>query len=103
MSILSSDRNEEYLEENKEINNYKMRETKNNKISKYFRGIWIYFKDYVLFLKGSTIKLCKIVNYATYHWGFQMILLIGMTQSFAAVNFMAEQLSPHLVNEGEIE
>ena len=44
-----------------------------------------------------------MMNYATYHWGFQMILLIGMTQSFAAVNFMAEQLSPHLVNEGEIE
>ena len=103
MSILSSDRNEEYLEENKEINNYKMRETKNNKISKYFRGIWIYFKDYVLFLKGSTIKLCKIVNYATYHWGFQMIMVLGMIQSYGVVNIMAGQFVPHLVKEGEIE
>ena len=103
MSILSSDRNEEYLEENKEINIYKMRETKNNKISKYFRGIWIYFKDYVLFLKGSTIKLCKIVNYATYHWGFQMIMVLGMIQSYGVVNIMAGQFAPHLVKEGEIE
>ena len=103
MSILSSDRNEEYLEDNKEINNYKMRETKNNKISKYFRGIWIYFKDYVLFLKGSTIKLCKIVNYATYHWGFQMIMVLGMIQSYGVVNIMAGQFAPHLVKEGEIE
>ena len=103
MSILSSDRNEEYLEENKEINNYKMRETKNNKISKYFRGIWIYFKDYVLFLKGSTIKLCKIVNYATYHWGFQMIMVLGMIQSYGVVNIMAGQFAPHLVKEEEIE
>ena len=103
MSILSSDRNEEYLEDNKEINSYKMRETKNNKISKYFRGIWIYFKDYVLFLKGSTIKLCKIVNYATYHWGFQMIMVLGMIQSYGVVNIMAGQFAPHLVKEGEIE
>ena len=103
MSFLSSDRNEEYLEDNREINNYKMRETKNNKISKYFRGIWIYFKDYVLFLKGSTIKLCKIVNYTTYHWGFQMIMVLGMIQSYGVVNIMAGQFAPHLVKEGEIE
>ena len=102
-SILLSDRSEEYLEENKKINNYKTGDTKNNKISKYFRGIWIYFRDYIIFLKGSTIKLCKIMNYATYHWGFQMIMVLGMIQSYGVVNIMAQQFAPHLVKEGEIE
>ena len=100
MSILLSEEKDELISNNNKEKNVNY---KTNKIIKYFRGIWIYFKDYILFLKGNTFRIFKMMNYATYHWGFQMILLIGMTQSFAAVNFMAEQLSPHLVNEGEIE
>ena len=96
------------LEENEELMNNNSTNLiyenyKTNKISKYFKGIWIYFKDYILFLKGSTFRVFKMLNYATYHWGFQMILLIGMTQSYGAVNMMAEQFAPYLVNEGEIE
>ena len=101
MSILISEDNEEL--KNNDIKNQMLENSKTNKISKYFKGIWIYFKDYILFLKGSTFRVIKMMNYATYHWGFQMILLIGMTQSYGAVNMMAEQLSPYLVSEGEIE
>ena len=103
MNTLLSEENEEYLEDNIDINKKNISNKKSNKIVKYFRGIWIYFKDYILFLKGNTIKVFKMINYATYHWGFQMILALGMLQSYAAVNVMAEQLSPHLVKEGEIE
>ena len=102
MSILLSDENEDVLNnDNNNIN--KLNNNRNNKIIKYFKGIWIYFKDYILFLKGSTFKAFRMLNYATYHWGFQMILLIGMTQSYGTVNVMAEQIAPYLVNEGEIE
>ena len=104
MNILLSEENEEYLEDKNqfhEINNNNNQ--KCNKIIKYFKGIWIYFKDYVLFLKGNTIKIFKMLNYATYHWGFQMIMAIGMLQSYSAVNIMAENLAPNLTSEGEIE
>ena len=101
MNILYQEQKEKNI-----INKNLLNKTNNNttnKLSKYFRGIWIYLKDYVLFLKGSTIKVIKIINYTTYHWGFQMILLIGATQSFGVVNIMAQQFAPHLVKEGEIE
>ena len=101
MSVVLYDENEEYTNNEKKSQN--MNNSKANKLSKYFKGIWIYFKDYVLFLKGNTFKVFKMLNYATYHWGFQMILFIGMTQSYGAVNVMAEQFAPHLVSEGEIE
>ena len=100
MNLLLTEENDDII--NKKYNKDEEK-TKNNKIIKYFKGIWIYFKDYVLFLRGNAISVFKMMNYATYHWGFQMILLIGMTQSYGAINIMAEQLSPHLVNEGEIE
>ena len=103
MNTLLSEENEDYLEDNIDINKTNISNKKSNKIIKYFRGIWIYFKDYILFLKGNTIKVFKMINYATYHWGFQMILALGMLQSYAAVNVMTDQLSPHLVKEGEIE
>ena len=100
MSILLSKENEECI-------NNKNKSTINNsetyQLSKYFKGIWIYFKDYILFLKGNSIKVFKMMNYAAYHWGFQMILLIGMAQSYGAVNVMAQQFSTHLVYGGEIE
>ena len=102
MSIVLSDENEDFL--NNDNNNIKkLNNSYSNKIVKYFKGIWIYFKDYILFLKGSTFKVFRMMNYVTYHWGFQMILLIGMTQSYGVVNMMAHQFAPHLVNEGEIE
>ena len=101
MNILLSEENNEYINKKNTIN--KTDNTKNNQISKYFKGIWIYFKDYILFLKGNTFRIFRMMNYATYHWGFQMILLIGMTQSYGAINIMAEQFASHLVNEGEIE
>ena len=101
MSILLSRENKEYSNIKNNIN--KPDNTKSNKLSKYFKGIWIYFKDYILFLKGNTFKIFKMMNYATYHWGFQMILFIGLTQSYASINIMAEQISPNLVKEGEIE
>ena len=101
MSILLSKENKEYSNIKNNIN--KPDNTKSNKLSKYFKGIWIYFKDYILFLKGNTFKIFKMMNYATYHWGFQMILFIGLTQSYASINIMAEQISPNLVKEGEIE
>ena len=101
MSILLSKENKEYYNIKNNIN--KPDNTKSNKLSKYFKGIWIYFKDYILFLKGNTFKIFKMMNYATYHWGFQMILFIGLTQSYASINIMAEQISPNLVKEGEIE
>ena len=99
------------LEDNEEFMNNKNRKKKNthnnnsktNIITKYFKGIWIYFKDYILFLKGNTIKVFKMLNYAAYNWGFQMILLIGMTQSYGALNIMAQQFAPYLVHGGEIE
>ena len=103
MNALLSEENVDYTKENSEsrdINNY---HKKSNKLVKYFKGIYIYFKDYILFLKGSTIKIFKMMNYATYHWGFQMIMAIGMIQSYGAVNIMAEQFAPNLVKEGEIE
>ena len=100
MNILLSEENEETINEK---NSKKTNKSKINVLTKYFKGIYIYFKDYVLFLKGSSIKVLKILNYATYHWGFQMILFIGMTQTYVAVNLMAEQFSPFLVKEGEIE
>ena len=47
-----------------EINtdNYKLLKIENktnnsNKLVKFFKGIKIYFKDYILFLKGGTIKI----------------------------------------------
>ena len=99
MNKFLSEENEELISNIKDRNE----NSKTNKISKYFKGIWIYFKDYILFLKGNTFRIFKMMNYATYHWGFQMILLIGMTQSYAAINVMADHLAPHLVSEGEIE
>ena len=101
MNLLLSKENKEYYNIKNNIN--KSDNTKSNKLSKYFKGIWIYFKDYILFLKGNTFKIFKMMNYATYHWGFQMILFIGLTQSYASINIMAEQISPNLVKEGEIE
>ena len=101
MNILLAEENEEIVSDNnnkKENNNSTI-----NTISKCFKGIYIYFKEYILFLKGSTFRVLKILNYATYHWGFQMILFIGMTQTYGAVNVMAEQFAPYLVKEGEIE
>ena len=103
MNILLTEENEDYMAENNEINKINISNNKTNKIVKYFRGIFIYFKDYILFLKGSSIKIFKLMNYATYHWGFQMIMAIGMLQSYGAVNIMAQQFAPHLVKEGEIE
>ena len=103
MNILLTEENEEYMPGNNEINKINISNNKTNKIVKYFRGIFIYFKDYILFLKGSSIKIFKLMNYATYHWGFQMIMAIGMLQSYGAVNIMAQQFAPHLVKEGEIE
>ena len=91
------------LQEEKNDNNIGKKNNKDNMLTKCFKGIWIYFKDYVLFLKGSTIKLFKMMNYATYHWGLQMIFFIGMTQSYGAVNLMAHHLSPFLVHEGKID
>ena len=101
MNIILNEENEEYINNKKKPT--KLDKSKNNILTKYFKGIWIYFKDYILFLKGNTIKVFKMMNYATYHWGFQMILFIGMAQSYGAINVMAEQFAPHLVNEGEIE
>ena len=103
MNALLTEENDQYLEDNNDISKIKIQSSKSNKLAKYFRGIYIYFKDYILFLKGSTIKIFKMMNYATYHWGFQMIMVIGMIQSYGAVNIMAQQFAPHLVNEGEIE
>ena len=103
MNILLTEENEEYMPGNNEINKINISNNKTNKIVKYFRGIFIYFKDYILFLKGSSIKIFKLMNYATYHWGFQMIMAIGMLQSYGTVNIMAQQFAPHLVKEGEIE
>ena len=103
MNGLLSEENIEYVENNNGFNQKNINNKKSNKLIKYFRGIYIYFKDYILFLKGSTIKIFKMMNYATYHWGFQMIMVIGMIQSYGAVNIMAQQFAPYLVKEGEIE
>ena len=74
-----------------------------NKIVKFFKGIKIYFKDYILFLKGGTIKIIHLIRYGTYHWGFQMIVIYGVIQSISQINNIAIELSPHLVKGGEIE
>ena len=74
-----------------------------NKLVKFFKGIKIYFKDYILFLKGGTIKILHLIRYSTYHWGFQMIVIYGVIQSISQINNMAIELSPHLVKGGEIE
>ena len=74
-----------------------------NKIVKFFKGIKIYFKDYILFLKGGTIKILHLMRYTTYHWGFQMIVIYGVIQSISQINNMAIELSPYLVKGGEIE
>ena len=103
MNIILSDENEEYIEDKNQFHEINTNNQKCNKIIKYFKGIWIYFKDYVLFLKGNTIKIFKMLNYATYHWGFQMIMAIGILESYSSVNIMAENFAPHLNNEGEIE
>ena len=103
MNILLSEENEDYIEEQNIINKVNISNSKSNKIVKYFRGIWIYFKDYILFLKGNSIKIIQMMNLATYHWGFQMIMAIGIIQSYGAVNIMADQFAPHLNKEGEIE
>ena len=34
---------------------------------------------------------------------FQIIMVLGMIQSYGVVNIMAGQFAPHLVKEGEIE
>ncbi len=104
MSILLSDENEDYFNDDKNrINKFYIEPPKTTKLVKYFRGIYIYFKDYILFLKGNVIKIFRMMNYATYHWGFQMIMAIGMMQSYGAVNIMAMNFAPNLVKEGEIE
>ena len=103
MNILLTEENEEYMQGNNEINKINISNNKTNKIVKYFRGIFIYFKDDILFLKGSSIKIFKLMNYATYHWGFQMIMAIGILESYSSVNIMAESFAPNLNNEGEIE
>lgn len=74
-----------------------------NKLVKFFKGIKIYFKDYILFLKGGTIKVFHLIRYSTYHWGFQMIVIYGVIQSISQINNIAIELSPHLVKGGEIE
>jgi hypothetical protein len=74
-----------------------------NKLVKFFKGIKIYFKDYILFLKGGTIKILHLMRYTTYHWGFQMIVIYGVIQSISQINNMAIELSPYLVKGGEIE
>ena len=74
-----------------------------NKLVKFFKGIKIYFKDYILFLKGGTIKILHLMRYTTYHWGFQMNVIYGVIQSISQINNMAIELSPYLVKGGEIE
>ena len=74
-----------------------------NNLVKLFKGIKIYFKDYILFLKGGSIKILHLIWYSTYHWGFQMIVIYGVIQSISQINNMAIELSPHLVKGGEIE
>ena len=74
-----------------------------NKLVKFFKGIKIYFKDYILFLKGGSIKILHLIRYSTYHWGFQMIVIYGVIQSISQINNMAIELSPYLVKGGEIE
>ena len=93
-----------------EINtvNYKSLKIENktnnsNKLVKFFKGIKIYFKDYILFLKGGTIKVFHLIRYSTYHWGFQMIVIYGVIQSISQINNMTIELSPHLVKGGDIE
>ena len=51
MNILLAEENEEILSDNnnkKENNNSTI-----NTIAKCFKGIYIYFKEYILFLKGN--------------------------------------------------
>ena len=64
----------------------------NNKIIKYFKGIVIYFKEYIIFIKGNSIKLMNLINYGIYHWGFQMMIIYGCFQSYVQINNILNEL-----------
>ena len=64
----------------------------NNKIIKYFKGIVIYFKEYIIFIKGNSIKLMNFINYGIYHWGFQMMIIYGCFQSYVQINNILNEL-----------
>ena len=58
----------------------------------------------ISFLNGNnSIKLFKMLNLASYHLGFQMIMSIRIFESYSSINIMTENFAPHLKNEGEIE
>ena len=55
-------------------------------------GIVIYFKEYIIFIKGNSIKLMNLINYGIYHWGFQMMIIYGCFQSYVQINNILNEL-----------
>lgn len=53
-----------------------------NKLAKMFRGIKILCKNYIIFIKGSTINVINLLNFSLHHWGIQMIMTLGFLQTY---------------------
>lgn len=69
-------------------------------LQKVWKGIAIYFRDYILFIKGSSIKILRFAQLNSYNWGLQTIIIIGLMQSYAKVNNAMFELASHLVHGG---
>lgn len=69
-------------------------------LTKAWKGIVIYFKDYIFFLYGSSTKIIRLLRSANYHVGFQMMILLGAIQTYNNLNITMLELAPHLVKRG---
>lgn len=69
-------------------------------LQKAWKGTAIYFKDYIMFIKGTSIKILSFAQLSSYNWGLQTIILIGLMQSYVKVNNSMYELAPHLVKGG---
>ena len=69
-------------------------------IVKFFKGIVIYFKDYIIFLQNGAYKMTTLISMCSYRVGFQTIILLGAFQSYRQLNQTMFEIAPMLVKGG---
>ena len=71
-----------------------------NSIVKFFKGIVIYFQDYIIFLRNGTFKIGTLMKMCSYRLGLQTIILLGAVQSYRQLNQTMIEIAPLLVKGG---
>jgi hypothetical protein len=78
----------------------KQQKTTSNALVKFYKGIIIYFQNYILFIKNGIITAISLGKQALYSHGLHMIIVCGLVKSYKHVNSMMYELAPVLVKGG---